>query len=90
MSDCKCGGKGYVERSYRICQHERVSTDDFIHVKVYCEQCKGGSLEAQAKARRCVEAIEAERKPRKGILQYENACNHAINIIRREFGIEEP
>lgn len=44
--------------------------------------------DAKDAARRCIEAIEAERKPRKGILQYENACNHAINAIRSEFDIE--
>ena len=38
---------------------------------------------------RVIELIEAEREPRKGILDYENACNHAINIIRRELGREE-
>ena len=45
-------------------------------------------LDVEDKVRRCVELIEAERKPRMGILPYENACNHAINIIRRVFSIE--
>lgn len=49
----------------------------------------GNHARVLAKARRCIELIEAERKPRVGNLQYENACNHAINAICREFDIEE-
>ena len=60
MSKCICGGKGWVERSYRICQHERASTNDYIHVKVHCEVCgaaKDAVVEAAAECAHTMDAL---------------------------------